>query len=66
MKVKITNISWDTLDATEWDAIDIARLPLEVEQEFDFNDTEGMKDFLSNWLSYTYEFEVFDFDFEII
>lgn len=66
MKVRITNIKWDTFDATEFDAVDIARLPLEIEQEFDFNEVEGLEDFLSDWLSDTYGFCHFGFAFEII
>lgn len=68
MKIRISNIDWDTLDATEWDAVDIARLPLEIEQEFDFKEynEEELVDWLSNWLSDTFGFCTFGFNYEII
>ena len=68
MKIKISNIEWDKFDATEFDAVDIARLPLEVEQDFAFNDydEEELADYLGNWLSDTFGFCHFGFNYEIM
>lgn len=60
MKVKITNIKWDT------DGHIIPRLPLEVTQEFPFTTEEGLDWFLSDWLSDTYGFCHFGFHYKIV
>ena len=62
MKVKITNIKWDT------DGETIPELPIEIEQEFSFQNynEEELSDYLCNWLSDTFGFCHFGFDFEII
>lgn len=68
MKIRISNIDWDILDADDMDAVDVARLPLEIEQEFDFKEynEEELVDWLSNWLSDTFCFCTFGFNYEII
>lgn len=60
MKVRFTKIEWDT------DGEVIPELPIEIEQGFDFNNEEGLEDFLSDWLSDAYGFCHFGFEYEIV
>lgn len=62
MKVKISNIQWDT----DGENPETLNLPLEITANFCFDSDEDLTDFISNWLSDNYGFCHFGFTFEVV
>lgn len=63
MQIKIKNIKWD-IDDNENSAAKL-NLPTEIIEEFNCNDKEELDDMISNWLSDSFGYCHFGFDYKI-
>lgn len=63
MQIKIKNIKWD-IDNNEDSAAQL-NLPTEIIEEFNCDDKEELDDMISNWLSDSFGYCHFGFDYEI-
>lgn len=63
MQIKIKNIKWD-IDDNENSAAKL-NLPTEIIEEFNCDDKEELDDMISNWLSDSFGYCHFGFNYEI-
>lgn len=63
MQIKIKNIKWD-IDDNENSSTQL-NLPTEIIEEFNCDDKEELDDMISNWLSDSFGYCHFGFDYEI-